>query len=76
MSLPKVKTIDSYFQPKKSAKVIINEIISAATYEQQKYTSGSDKMYAVCKCKIINQGSPNSKINDFDISCIKSMIMQ
>jgi hypothetical protein len=43
-------------------KVIINEIVSAATYEQQKHSSGSDKTYAVWKCKIIR--------NDFDISFI------
>jgi hypothetical protein len=30
-------------------KVISNEIISAATYEQQKHASASDKTYAVWK---------------------------
>jgi hypothetical protein len=53
--------------PKVIVKVIINKIIRAATYEQQKHASGSDKTYAVWKCKIINQGSPKSKGNDFDI---------
>lgn len=73
----KLKRLTRILCRKKSVKVIIiNEIISAATYEQQKHASGSDKTYAVWKCKIVNQGRPKSKRNDFDISCITSMIMQ
>jgi hypothetical protein len=60
----KLKRLTRIFSPEVIVEVIINEIISAATYEQQKHASGSDKTYAVWKCKIINQGSPKSKRND------------
>lgn len=44
----KLKRLTRIFgRKKKSAKVIINEIISVATYEQQKHASCSDKTYAV-----------------------------
>lgn len=52
----KIKMIDSYFQvqprnfdPTEIVQVIINHIINAATCEQRKCASASDKMYVVWK---------------------------
>jgi hypothetical protein len=79
MSLSKVNTIDSYFQPKKIdpkiiVKFIINEIISAAMFEQQKHVSASDKRYAVWKDLfpwiVINTEDP-SQVNLKCSLCIK-----